>query len=436
VRTTILAALAVLLLAPAPAPLAELKPGTMIDPSTAEQEKDLLPPEIHRHYEKGEYMNKLVEYPDSCFKHDDGFDEATEANRTSLTLDEQKQPVDKATGKRPNYITGYPFPDIREDDPDAAVKIVWNNNYGTYNGGNSRNVTSLNWVSPTGLDRSSLQDVIFLFYDGQPKHYIPPANPENYLFQFIALTLGPADLQGTAALSYRYRDPGKRDSSWAFVPALRRIRAVSPTNRSDGFLGSDLSQDDGTFFDGKPEDFTWKLVGHKEGLRFTDPLSIEGKVVRKPLPGGGWRTIYKDKDKVAGFQVPEWKGVAWAPIPSALAKRKMWIVEGIPKDKYYLYGRIELWIDDYTWQGAWNRKFSWKGELLNTYQVTGPASAPYNDKERWWGSTFGWQTAENIKANRATVAGLEPPGQEVPSDRRMPLEPSFFDHRTLNRFGK
>ena len=31
--------------------------------------------------------------------------------------------------------------------------------------------------------------------------------------------------------------------------------SVSPANRSDGFLGSDMSQDDGPFFDGKPEDF-------------------------------------------------------------------------------------------------------------------------------------------------------------------------------------
>ncbi|NJR44255.1 hypothetical protein HC761_02160 [bacterium] len=36
------------------------------------------------------------------------------------------------------------------------------------------------------------------------------------------------------------------------MPALRRVRAVSPANRSDGFLGSDMSQDDGPFFDGKP----------------------------------------------------------------------------------------------------------------------------------------------------------------------------------------
>ena len=97
--------------------------------------------------------------------------------------------------------------------------------------------------------------------------------------------------------------------------------------------------------------------------------------------------------------------------------------------------KIELWIDDYTYEGAWNRKFSWRGELINTYQVAGPPTAPYNDKERWLGSTFGYQTAENVKANRATVAGTSPPG-DVPEDRRLPLAPSFFAYTTLNRFGK
>ena len=64
-----------------------------------------------------------------------------------------------------------------------------------------------------GIDRQSTQDVFFLYYDGQPRHYAPAANPENVLFQLLAVTTSPADLQGTAALSYRYKDPTKRDSS-------------------------------------------------------------------------------------------------------------------------------------------------------------------------------------------------------------------------------
>src|SRR5439155_3501532 len=177
------------------------------------------------------------------------------------------------------------------------------------------------------------------------------------------------------------KDPTKRDANWAYVPALRRVRAVSPANRSDGFLGSDTSQDDGFFFDGKPEDFTWKVVGHRDGLRIVDPDSIAGKVVRHPLPGGGWRTISTNNDRAAGFQVKGWPGVAWAPVAAGVARRRFWILEGVPKDKYYLYGRLELWVDDYTWQGAWNRKFSWQGELLNVYQVTGFATALQRARE-------------------------------------------------------
>jgi hypothetical protein len=419
----------------APATAAEPAPGTMIDEHNADDVKDLLPSEIYNHYKKGEYTNKLVEFPNSAFQWDDGYAEASQWNREHLILDANKQPVDRDTGKRPDYIFGQPFPGIKDDDPDGGYKILWNTIYTVYNGGNSRNVTDINWLSPKGLDRTAGQDVIFLYYDGQPKHYSPAKNPDNFLFQFVAMTLGPADLQGTAALSWRYKDPGKRDANWAYVPALRRVRSVSPANRSDGFLGSDISQDDGNFFDGKPEDFVWKIAGHRDGLRFTDPDSLAGKVVRHPLPGGGWRSVFSNNARTAGFQVKDWKGVAWAPVTSALTKRRMWIVEGTPKDKYYLYGKIELWIDDYTYEGAWNRKFSWPGELMNTYQITGPGTAPYNDKERWWGSTFGWQCAENVKANRASLAGLQPTA-DAPNDRRMPLEPSFFDYTTLNKIGK
>ena len=414
---------------------AQLAVGTTLDRSNADQAKDLLPPEILSHYQKGEYTNKIVDFPNSAFQWDDGFAEASAQNAKNLILDANKQPVDRTTNKRPDYIMGHPFPDIREDDPDAAVKVLWNTIYTVYTGGNSRNVTQLDWVSPTRVERESGQDVTFLYYDGQPKHYSPPNNPENLLFQFISLSLTPADLQGTAALSWRYKDPSKRDANWAYVPSLRRVRAVSPANRSDGFLGSDISQDDGNFFDGKPEDFTWRLVGRRDALRMTDPDALAGKVVRRPLPGGGWRTPFSNNDRTFGAQVKDWKGIAWAPVAGGLTKRKVWVLEGIPKDHYYLYGKIELWIDDYTYEGAWNRKFSWQGDLLNTYQVTGPPSVPFNATERWLGSTFGYQTAENVKASRATVAGPSMPG-DVPQDRRLPLQPSFFDYQTLNRFGK
>jgi hypothetical protein len=413
---------------------AEVAPGTTIDQSTADQVRDLLPPEILKHYEKGEYINRVVDFPNGRFRWDDGFDQATRQNGENLVLDENKEPVDRSTHKRPEYLTGIPFP-ISESDPESGTKVLWNLAYAYYTGGNSHNWTILNWLSRTGVQRSAVQDVYFLYYDGQPRQYTPKSNPENLLFQFLAVTATPADIQGTAALGYRYKDPSKRDLSWAYVPALRRVRAVSPANRSDGFLGSDQSQDDGFFFDGKPEDFTWRITGHREQMRLVDPDSIDGKIERKELPSGGWRTVAFNNDKSVGFLVKDWKGVAWAPAGAALAKRKFWVLEGVPKDKYYLYGKIELWVDDETWQGAWNRKFSWQGDLLNVYEVMGFASYDFNAKERWYGSTMAFQGSENIKADRATVSGQNGPGADPANDRRIPLDPSFFDYQTLNRFG-
>ena len=52
----------------ASAPAADLAPGMTVDQTTADAAKPLLPPEIYAHYSKGEYINKVVDYPDSAFQ--------------------------------------------------------------------------------------------------------------------------------------------------------------------------------------------------------------------------------------------------------------------------------------------------------------------------------------------------------------------------------
>ncbi len=282
----------------------EVKPGMMLDASTADDAKDLLPPEIYQHYKKGEYYNQVVEFPDSSCRWDDGADETTRQNGERLVLSPKREPVDRSTDTRPDYISGLPFPDIQMNDPDAGYKVIWNLSYAYYIGGNSRNWTTLNWVNRTGVERSVAEDVYALYYDGQPRQYSPATNPENLLVQFLAVSKSPVDVNGTATLGYRYKDPGKRDASWVYVPSLRRVRSVSPANRSDGYLGSDSSQDDGFFFEGKVEDFAWKVIGHQEGMRLVDSDSVAGKVRRRALPGGGWRTTSFNAGRTAGFQLP------------------------------------------------------------------------------------------------------------------------------------
>jgi hypothetical protein len=155
--------------------------------------------------------------------------------------------------------------------------------------------------------------------------------------------------------------------------------------------------------------------------------------------GGGWRANWAEDLKILGYMDPTWKGLAWAPRSAALAKRRFWIIEGVPKDRYYLYGKIELYVDKENYQGAWNRKFSWQGELLNTLQIMAYKLQPYTrpDGTVDWinGSNMSFNVAENIKANRATVAGLKA-DPKAALDTHVTFEPAFFDMNSLSRFGK
>ena len=415
----------------------DLKPGDVLDATNWQKAEGLLPPEILKHYQNGDYANPIVDWPDGKYITPPDFRAASEKNAGQLDTDASGSIVEKGSGKQPPFILGYPFPIIDPADPKAGAKVLWNFFYRTWYFGTLRAESQLNWVAPKKLDRRADVDVSFEYYDGVPEGERLP-NPDNFSVRFLTITVSPADLNGTASLSWRYRDPNKRDSVWAYVPALRRVRAVSPANRSDGFLGSDMNQDDGPFFDGKPEDFTWTLKGETDQLRLVDPLSLKGIADSFWLPTGGWRGIWPDL-KFIGYMDPEWKGVGWAPLTGALAKRRFWVVEGVPKDRYYLYGRFEMYIDKVTFQGAWNRKFNWSGELLNTFQVMAflpkAFTRPDGKVDYNQASNMAFQTAENVKRNQATVAGIKsnPKGG---FDGRVTFSRTLFDVNSLSQYGK
>jgi hypothetical protein len=418
---------------------ADLKTGDMIDKSSWQKAEGLLPPEILRHYKDGEYANKFIDWPASMTTFPPDFKAASDANEGKFTTGPDGAILDKATGKQPAYVMGFPFPTIDEKDPAAAAKILWNHFYRSWYYGNILAESQVNWINPTRLERRADVEASFGYYDGVPRDELPPANPDNFLYRSLALVVGPADLNGTAALTWRYRDPGKRDSSWSYVPALRRVRAVSPANRSDGFLGSDVSQDDGQFFDGKLEDFVWRLVGQTDQLRLSEETNLKGRAKSVWVEGKGWDAEWPDVPFI-GYMDPNWKGVAWAPTAAAtLSKRRHWIIEGVPRDKYYMYGKLQLYIDTVSYQGAWNRKFGWKDELLAIHQVMAwnpmPFTRPDGKVDYNQGSNQAYQTVENVKMNRATVAGIKS-SPKAGFYLRVKFNPAAFDLDRLSQSGK
>ena len=412
----------------------ELKAGDVLGPDNYQAAEGLLPPEILKHYQTGDYKNVIVDYPVGSSKWEPAWKDATEKNAGQLDVDDVGTVIFKGSGKQPDYLYGFPFPNIDPNDPKAAVKVVWNQFLSYWSGGSSFNVARVTMLQPKGIDRDIHADGYFNFWDGQAEKYRRP-NPNNLQSQFLGVTTFPTDLQGTSSLSWRYRDANKRDSVWAFVPALRRVRAVSPANRSDGYLGSDISGDDGFFFDGKPEDFEWKLIGKRDALRVVDPNNVKGNLKIPPAPGGGFEVLTWDNPPMAGFQDPNWTGLSWAPINGGLARRPVWVVEGTPKDRYYLYGKIQLWIDAETFDGSWNIKYSWQGDVVHSYQTMARVNQQAENGEIMPGSTQVWACAENFKMNRATLGGMRA-DPKAPFVRRIQIDSNIFDSQALARYGK
>jgi hypothetical protein len=439
VRTFVHAACLVAALLAGAAPAAEeLKKGDTLGPDTWQRAEGLLPPEILAHYKAGEYVNPIAEWPVDVFTWPTDFAAGSKANAGKFDLGDKGHIVEKGTETQPQYLIGHPFPTIDAGDPGAGAKILWNHLYRTWYFGNLRAESQVNWVKPQGLERRMDAVVLFSYFDGVPERERVAANPQNFQTQELNLIVSPVDVHGTAALTWRYRDPAKRDSSWTYVPALRRVRAISPANRSDGFLGSDMSQDDGPFFAGKPEDFTWKLTGETEQLRLVDPINLEGKSGNEWLKDGGWRGIWPDLPFI-GYMDKNWKGIGWAPATAALAKRSFYVVEGVPKDRYYLFGKLQLYIDKVSFQGAWNRKFDWKGELMNSFQVMAwnPQSLkrPDGGVDFVQGSNMAFQTVEAVKMRRATVAGIKSSPRSG-FDGRITFKQSDFALDRLSQTGK
>jgi len=409
-----------------------LAPGRILDQTMAEAAKALLAPETFAHYQAGEYHNVVGAWP-SAAPWETAFGTACEKNAARFDVDEHGTIVAREGGKAAHGIYGLPF-HVDPADPQVGVKAIWNAYYALWRVGSSHDVLAIDWIGRGGLERQAVLESHTLYYEGAPPARVPKDNSLELQAQQVAVVTAPADLNGTGTLSWRFRAADKRDQSWTYVPALRRVRQVSPANRSDGFLGSDMSQDDGAFFDGKPEDFTWKLVGEREALVLADPASLSGKAERKGDAAGGIVESWPAGQKVIGYQDPTWKGLAWAPVAPVLVRRKLWVVEAVPRDPYYLYARIELGLDQETFQGATSRKFDGRGVLLRSLAFLMYAGQPIEtggERLVTPASTMGYIGAENTKAGRATVVGTIPPGRSL-HERRVPLDPGLF---ALERLG-
>lgn len=321
---------------------ADVAPGEVIDKSNWQKAEGLVPENVLDWLKRGDFTMQVAElnydpkdYLPPVVK------KSMVANKGRYDVDEKGLMVDVKTGKIPEFIEGIPFPDIDPEDPNAATKLVYNKYYHSYSLGKVNYPFSARWVGrSTGFEREVICDYKQYPLDGAQEAR-EEKNPENLERVVLILVLAPFDIRGTNILNWRYRDD-RQDSTFGYIPAIRRVRRMSPANRSDAFIGSDGCIDDAWTFDGKVITMNWKLLRKQEGLiPFWDPEPQKFDVDED----GSWVTSRNVKDPVYGYQKQGWQGAPWMPTNLIWVKRPMYVIEVIPKDPYYNYGVQHFWLD-------------------------------------------------------------------------------------------
>jgi hypothetical protein len=330
-----------------PPAFAELAVGTVIDKTNAEQAQGLIPDPVLNWVKKGEgsmTVGELSYNPDEFLP--PPAKASMESNKGKYDVDAEGGIVDVKTGKLPEFIDGMPFPEIDPQDPHAGEKIMYNKHYYSYAVGPIQVPFQVSWVGrKTGFEREIIMDYWTYLLDGYPPTR-EESNPENVEMHSLIIALAPYDIKGTNILLWRYRND-KLDSTFAYVPAIRRVRRMSPANRSDSFLGSDFCVDDAWGYGGKIQTFNWKLIEKKDQLvPFLAGPPI--KLIKNDV--GEWVSQSGDRTITYGYKTEGWQGAPWWPTSGiTYINRPTYILECSAKDKYYNYGPQQLWVDASLW---------------------------------------------------------------------------------------
>ncbi|MFN2426598.1 MAG: DUF1329 domain-containing protein [Candidatus Binatia bacterium] len=334
---------------PTQAPAEQNPPvGTVIDRSNVETYKDLFGPAMIWSIDRGV---KVRVGPYQKIVHPKPVQEATEKYSGQVKLGDDKISVD-------NYIAGLPFPAISADDPDLAVKHMFNyeaaielddldlRNFDCDTGAVGKG------GEPVKVERHFLIDHFRrLYFTGRlevdPKPTMEPNRDAVRYKESLYPIIEPFDLKGTGFTYNRYLDNSKQDDSWLYLPQLRRVRRLSSAQRSDALFGQDTDQDSYGGYAGNIAWMQWKYLGEK-----TVMASFHAK--KLPVVWGEASGDFMHADE-------------WEP-------RKVWIIEGISKLPQYAYSKRVMYLDQESYFIAYSDIYDTAGELwkmwLNEFKIS------------------------------------------------------------------
>ncbi|HXQ21138.1 MAG TPA: DUF1329 domain-containing protein [Candidatus Acidoferrales bacterium] len=343
---------------------ADVQPGDVINKTNIDKVKDLVSPGVEWCIKHGLVM-KIVPYKKIEWNKE--FREATEkyGGQTKLGPDGRTLV---------GHVAGMPFPNIDANDPQVALKIMWNFEYKPYTTDDEdlRNFDAdtgpVTDGGPMNIERHFLLDHLrTLWYNARlivdPKPELP--NPDGVRAKSsLHPILEPFDLKGVGETGIRYLSPDRQDDTWLYLPSLRRVRRLSSAQRSDALFGQDTDVDSYGGYAGQIPWFDWKYLGEKEilGSYHSDSFPV------KYCDGAG-DFIFCD---------------TWE-------KRKAYVIEGTPRLPQYAYGKRLIFIDKETYTVAftdifdrslqlwkvWVNQWSFKKRATSSYGIEYTDEMPY-----------------------------------------------------------
>jgi hypothetical protein len=315
---------------------ADVQPGDVVTADNADKAKDLISPGLEWCVRHGWPMRvvepKKVEWPKAYKEATEKYSGQCKIGPDGLTLQ--------------NYVAGLPFPNIDTNDPQVAIKIMWNYEYKflTTDDVDLRNFDadtgSVSQTAPMTVERHFLLDHFRrLYYNGRlyvdPKPTMP--NPNGYRgSQGLYPILEPFDLKGVGSVGNRYIDPAKQDDQWLYLPSLRRVRRLSTAQRSDALFGQDTDVDSYYGYSGHIAWMDWKYLGEKTIL-----ACMHGE----------------------HYPVKWAEGAADWAFDDVWEKRNVYVIEGISKLPQYAYSKRVIFIDKESWVVPYSDIYDRAGEL-------------------------------------------------------------------------
>jgi hypothetical protein len=248
----------------------ELPPGTVInagnlsamaeDTFEGHKIKDLMTPSLEVQIRDLALQVRLTN--STPLKIADAFWNATKKYASSVTYHPETNSIE-------GYVAGTPFPDVSEEDPYAAQKLIWNYFWWTSIFGQAVNgeYSTLLIDDEDGLEHEQVWHYAHFSMAGRTTG--EPTLGDGLIQKKQAVVAKkPFDIAGLGLVTYRYVD-GRMDDNWVYIKSIRRIRRVSGGSWMEPIGGTDTLYDDINGFNGHPSWYKgYKLIGKRYTLGY------------------------------------------------------------------------------------------------------------------------------------------------------------------------